>query len=88
MNGRVDHVVAIVHFNYDGFLVDAVAQVQLVEDQIQFGWQSLFCLKPRLARGTEEYFRWHDMLLFVSLIGWSLSRRGKTIFLFSLTHDT
>jgi len=79
MDGRVDHVVAGVHFDDDRFLVDPVAQVKLLKDQIEFGWQCLFGFKPRLARCTEKYFGWHGMFLFVLDI-FSLSLTGFLLY--------
>ena len=64
MDGRVGHVVAGMHFDDNRLLVDPVAQVKLIKDQIEFGRQGLFGFEPRLARRTEEYFGWHGFISF------------------------
>jgi hypothetical protein len=44
MHRRVANVVAGVHLDDDGFILHAVANAELVEDQIQFGGKGFLCL--------------------------------------------
>jgi hypothetical protein len=60
MDGGIDHMIARVHFDDDSLFIDAVANVKLVEDQIELGGERLFRFQARLMGGTEKYFAGHN----------------------------
>jgi hypothetical protein len=48
-----------VHLDDDSLLIDAVTDVELVEDQIELGGERLFGFQTRLMGRTEKYFAGH-----------------------------
>jgi hypothetical protein len=63
MHRRVTDVVASVYFDGDGFILHSIAQVELLDDQIELGGQAFFGFQASLTGRTEIDWAGHAIYL-------------------------
>ena len=56
VHGGIADGIAHVQLDANEFILHPVAQMKLLEDEVQFGWQCLFRVKMGLPGGSEIYF--------------------------------